>query len=192
MKLADIKKELKKMLLNFSVVKTDKGVLEYEGEELEVGAVLTIVDESDSEVKEPANGEYILEDGRTLVVVDGELKEIVEPKEEEPSEEEKPEEETVVEEEIKTEEEEPKVEEEVVEEEKTEEEIIEESPTETETKIAELEGKVAELEGKIEELKEIIENLPMGKPAAEEFENLKKVQKTGIAKVDKFLAGIKK
>ena len=199
--LKEIKEQLKQMLLEMSVVKTDKGVLEYEGDELAVGTALTIVNDEDPEVKELANGEYVLEDGRTLIVESGELKEIVEAPEVEPVEvvEEPTEEETepeVVEE--PTEEVEPEVveeptEEETPAEEEAEPEVVEE-PTEEDTRIAELEAKIAELEALIAELTgnfktlfSTVEKMSLAKPVTEEFENIKTTKKTGNSKLDKFL-----
>lgn len=210
--LKEIKEQLKQMLLEMSVVKTDKGVLEYEGDELAVGTALTIVNDEDPDVKELANGEYVLEDGRTLIVESGELKEIVEAPEvepvevvEEPTEETEPE---VVEEpteevepevvEEPTEEVEPEVveeptEEETPAEEEAEPEVVEE-PTEEDTRIAELEAKIAELEALIAELTgnfktlfSTVEKMSLAKPVTEEFENIKTTKKTGNSKLDKFL-----
>lgn len=189
--LKEIKEELKQMLIGFSVVKTNEGVLEYEGEELAVGTVLTVVDEENPEVKEIANGEYVLEDGRTLVIAEGELKEIIEAPEVQPVEvvEEPTEEETPAEEVAEPEVVEENPAEEVVEEpteEETEPEVAE--PSEVETKVAELEKKVAELEAKIAELVGSFEKMSLAKPVTEEFENVKTPKKTGNAKLDKFLS----
>ena len=189
--LKEIKEQLKQMLLEMSVVKTDKGVLEYEGEELAVGTVLTVVDEENPEVKEIANGEYVLEDGRTLVIAEGELKEIIEAPEVQPVEvvEEPTEEETPAEEVAEPEVVEETPAEEVVEEpteEEAEPEVAE--PSEVETKVAELEKKVAELEAKIAELVGSFEKMSLAKPVTEEFENVKTPKKTGNAKLDKFLS----
>jgi hypothetical protein len=193
MKLSEIKNELRKILMQFSVVKTDKAVLQYEGEELIVGTVVKI--ENEDGTTEIPTGEYVMEDGRTLVVENGEVKEIIEAPEVEPVE--------VVEPEAEPTEEE--TEPEVVEETPTEETVEPEAepaeeetepeqaePTELEKKVAELEGKIAELEGKIAELMGSFEKMSVAKPAVEEFEQIKTIKKTGISKVDKFLEGINK
>lgn len=172
MKLSEIKNELKKMLMQFSVVKTDKAVLTYDAEELAVGVGVKI--ENEDGTFEIPTGDYVMEDGRTLVVENGEIKEIIEAPEVESIEETtEPETEEVVEEA-------PEVE-------------TEEVPA-LEVRIAELEGKVAELEGLIakltvgaEEMLSAIEKMSLAKPITEEFENVKTVKKTGVAKVDKFL-----
>lgn len=196
MKLSEIKNELRKILMQFSVVKTDKAVLQYEGDELIVGTVVKIENEDGTE--EIPTGEYVMEDGRTLVVENGEVKEIVEAPEVEPVE--------VVEPETEPTEEvtEPEVVDETPAEETTEptEEVTEPTeeetpaeeaePTELEKKITELEGKIAELEGKIAELVGRFEKMSIAKPAVEEFEQIKKVKKTGVSKIDRFLEGINK
>lgn len=193
MKLSEIKNELRKILMQFSVVKTDKAVLQYEGEELIVGTVVKI--ENEDGTTEIPTGEYVMEDGRTLVVENGEVKEIIEAPEVEPVEVVEPEAEPT-EEETEPEVVEETPAEETVEpeaepaEEETEPEQAE--PTELEKKVAELEGKIAELEGKIAELMGSFEKMSVAKPAVEEFEQIKTIKKTGISKVDKFLEGINK
>lgn len=192
MKLKEIKAELAKMLMKFETIKTDKAVLEYDGE-LAVATKVFVVE--DEERIPATDGDYVLEDGRTLVVADGEIKEIkeaVEPEIVEPEVEETKEEEIVAEEETKEEEEtvEPEVEE------IKEEETVE--PTELEKKITELEGKVAELETLVKKLvsdaetqmkdiEEKFSKISLAKPAVEEFEQTKAIKKTGDVKVDKFM-----
>ena len=210
LKLKAIKDELRKMLLEMSVTKTDKGVLQYEDEELKEGTVVKIVNEDGTE--EIPTGEFTTEDNKKLTIENGEVKtieeievqpvEVVEPIEETPEEvTEEVTEETI--EEVTEE-----TPEEVVEE--TPEEVTEETPEEVtdvaeaedvipalEAKIAELEAKLAEALAKIAELTENtetifskIEKMSMAKPAAQEFESVKKMEKTGIAKVDRFLERI--
>lgn len=192
-RLKEIREELKQILMQFNVVKTNKGILEYSDEELIVGTVVKI--ENEDSTTEIPTGEYVMEDGRTLVVENGEVKEIIEAPEVEPVEVVEPEtepteEETepeVVEETPAEEETEPETE---PAEEETEPEQAE--PTELEKKVAELEGKIAELEGKIAELMGSFEKMSAAKPAVEEFEQIKKIKKTGVEKVDRFLEGINK
>ena len=71
---------LKMALLKFSEVTTDKGTLTIDGE-LAVGAEVFI--EVEGEVVPAADGEYVLEDGRIVVVTEGKVSEI---KEAEPAE----------------------------------------------------------------------------------------------------------
>lgn len=59
-----------------NTIKTDKGVLSYEGE-LVVGTDVNVVGENGEEEDAP-DGEYIAEDGRTIVVADGKVIEIKE------------------------------------------------------------------------------------------------------------------
>lgn len=80
MTLKEIKFSLKKVLANFGQVETDKGVLEFVGEELTVGSEVYI----NSEIA--PDGEYLTPDGKTVVVEAGLIKEIKEPVTEEPVE----------------------------------------------------------------------------------------------------------
>lgn len=80
MTLKEIKFSLKKVLANFGQVETDKGVLEFVGEELTVGSEVYI----NSEIA--PDGEYLTPDGKTVVVESGLIKEIKEPVTEEPVE----------------------------------------------------------------------------------------------------------
>lgn len=73
MTLKEIKFSLKKVLANFGQVETDKGVLEFVGEEMTVGSEVYI----NSEIA--PDGEYLTPDGRTVVVESGLIKEIKEP-----------------------------------------------------------------------------------------------------------------
>lgn len=198
MNLKEIKAELRKMLMEFNVVKTDKGVLQYEDEEIVAGTVVKIVAEDGTE--EIPTGEFVTEDNKKLTIENGEVKEIEEieitPVEvvEEPTEEEVVEE-TPIEEPIV--EEAPVAEEEVVEEPTEEAPVVEEEVDVVpalEAKIAELEAqlaealaKLAELTEKTEEVFSKMEKMSMAKPAMEEFENVKQVKKTGDAKLDKFM-----
>lgn len=208
MKLSEIKAELRKMLLQMSVVKTDNGVLQYEGEELVEGTVVKKVNEDGTE--EIPSGEFITDDNKKLTIENGEVKsieeveiqpvEVVEPTEEEPSAEETVEEteettEEVVEEVV----EEPSAEEvaeEPAAEETTEEEVNEVAALEA--KIADLEAQLAEALKKIEELTantetilSKVEKMSMAKPIVEEMDAVKTPKKTGNSKLDKFLEGCK-
>ena len=212
MKLSEIKAELRKMLLQMSVIKTDNGVLQYDGEEYKEGTVVKKVNEDGTE--EIPSGEFVTEDNKKLTIENGEIKtieeidvqpvEVVEPSEEEPTEEPVAEEEKIEEPVV----EEPAVEEEVVEEQpteepaeetepKAEEEVVDEVATLKE-KIAELEGKLAdalkkleELAGNTEAMLSKVEKMSMAKPIAEEMDAVKTPKKTGNSKLDKFLEGCK-
>lgn len=73
MTLKEIKFSLKKVLANFGQVETDKGVLEFVGEEMTVGSEVYI----NGDVA--PDGEYSTPDSKTIVVEAGLIKEIKEP-----------------------------------------------------------------------------------------------------------------
>lgn len=77
MSLNKIKIALAKLLAEFGNVTTDKGMLQYDGDELEVGVAIVKVDE-EGNTSEAEDGEYYLgeEDGRTLVIEGGKVIEI--------------------------------------------------------------------------------------------------------------------
>lgn len=188
-KLDLIKARLASLLVEveMSTVKTDKAVLEYDGE-LAEGVAVFVTDAETEERVPAADGEYTTEDNKVITVAEGKVVSIVEKEEEvveEPTEEPQAEEEVVAEDE-------PIVEEPIVEEPKAEE------PSELEAKVAELETALEDLKAKYDELvKKIegmaeetqaqLEKMSAAKPAAEEFENTKTVKKTGNAKVDRFI-----
>lgn len=80
-----IKLALRSLVMNAGSVETDKAVLQYEGDELEVGKEVFV--ESDGEVVPAEDGEYVA-DGKTIVVAEGKVTEI--------KEEDKPEEEVEI------------------------------------------------------------------------------------------------
>ena len=198
-KLDLIKTKLAKLLLQFATVKTDKAVLEYDGEELAVGTEVFITDEN-GERKPAEDGNYVTEDEKTIVVSDGKVTEILEKENEvEPEEEEAPAEETN---------EEVTAEEEVTEEtpaEEVSEEVVEEVPSEELNDLTErltaLEDKVNEILAIVEKLVEKsetdsnaveerlskIEKMSASKTIEEEFEITKTAKKTGDTKTDRFL-----
>jgi polyhydroxyalkanoate synthesis regulator phasin len=76
-KINKIKTMLAKMLASLASVTTDKGVLEWDGEEdLKAGDAVFIVNQ-DGEREAAADGDYITEDGKKIVVADGKVAEIV-------------------------------------------------------------------------------------------------------------------
>ena len=199
-KLELIKTKLAKLLLQFATIKTDKAVLEYDGEELAVGAEVFITDDN-GERKPAEDGNYVTEDEKTIVVADGKVTEILEKENEvEPEEEEAPAEETN---------EEVTAEEEVTEEtpaEEVSEEVVEEVPSEELNDLTErltaLEDKVNEILAIVEKLVEKsetdsnaveerlskIEKMSAAKPVEEELEITKTSRKTGDAKMDARIA----
>lgn len=196
-KLELIKTKLAKLLLQFATVKTDKAVLEYDGEELAVGTDVFVTDEN-GERKPAEDGNYVTEDEKTIVVADGKVTEIlekeneIEPEEETPAEE--PTEEVTAEEEVT--------------EETPAEEPTEEPKDELNERLTALEAKVNDLGNRMEELIAIVEKLvekseadnvaveerlskiekmSASKTIEEEFEITKTSRKTGDAKTDRFL-----
>lgn len=77
-KLTSIKAMLQSVLAQFAKLTTDKGILSFDGDELEVGASVTIVDEEGNESR-PEDGEYKTEEGVVYVIADGKVTEIREP-----------------------------------------------------------------------------------------------------------------
>lgn len=192
-KLEKIKAELAKLLIKYSVVKTDKAVLEYDGEELVAGMDVYITDENGEKV--PAeDGEYLTEDNKTITVKDGKVESIVDPVAEVDAEEdEKKEDEPMVE---------PIAEEPMPEDKKDEEVNLEDVNTaidELRKEVDELYklidglmAKVGENRDEADERLKKLECKSVAKPAYEEFEALGRLQKTGNKKLDKFLSAIKK
>ena len=72
-KFQKVKLTLQKLLLQFGEVSTDKGLLEYTGEELVVGAEVFI------EGNPAPDGEYKIAEHKVIVVADGKVAEIKEP-----------------------------------------------------------------------------------------------------------------
>ena len=192
-KLEKIKAELAKLLIKYSVVKTDKAVLEYDGEELVAGMDVYITNEDGDKV--PAeDGEYVTEDNKTITVKDGKVESIVDKAAEvDAEEEEKKEDEPMVEEPM--------------------EEPMPEDKKEDEVSLEDVNTAISEMRKEIDELYKIVDSLlqkvgetrdeaderlkkleckSLAKPASEEFEALGRLQKTGNKKLDKFLSAIKK
>ena len=190
-KLELIKTKLAKLLLQFATVKTDKAVLEYDGEELAVGTDVFVTDEN-GERKPAEDGNYVTEDEKTIVVADGKVTEILEKEEEVEPEEEAPAEETN--EEVTAEEETPA--------EEVAEEPTEEPKDELADRVTALEAKVEELIAIVEKLLEKaeadnvaveerlskIEKMSASKTIEEEFEITKTSRKTGDTKMDARIA----
>lgn len=176
--MSKLKDMIKKLLLEFNSLSTNIAELYWEEDtELMVGYKVFVEDESGNKV--PAmDGEYISDENKIKVaggvVTEIERKEVDDMPVDVPVE--------------KTEEtmEEPVVEEPVVEEPAMEEPKDDntEKVAELETRIADLENKIAELESKLAE----IATTPAAQPVMDEFENIKKIGKTGDKSLDKRLA----
>ena len=77
------------LLTKFGEVKTDKAVLTYDGDgELEVGMEVFVETGAEDSIEyvHPEDGEYMTEDGRTIVIKDGFVEEIKEAQAQEPTE----------------------------------------------------------------------------------------------------------
>ena len=77
------------LLTKLGEVKTDKAVLTYDGDgELEVGMEVFVETDDDNNIEfmHPEDGEYVMEDGRTIVVKAGIVEEIKDKVEEMPAE----------------------------------------------------------------------------------------------------------
>ena len=196
-KLEKIKAELAKLLIKYSVVKTDKAVLEYEGEELVAGMDVYITDEDGNKV--PAeDGEYVTEDNKVITIKDGKVELIVDKAAE-----------------VDAEEEEKKEDEPMLDEPVAEEPMPEDKKEDEEEKVSleDVNTAIDELRKEVDELYKIVDSLlkkvgetrdeaderlkkleckSLAKPASEEFEAISRLQKTGNKKLDKFLSAIKK
>ena len=172
-KLNKIKEMLQTMLMQFSQLSTDKGLISWDGDgELPaVGDSIVVIDEEGNEVK-AESGEYRADNGNIIVIEDGVVTEVRE--EEKPVEEpaEKPVEEPVEE---PMAEPEPKPQEEPI-----AVPVIDPDIDEEDVKIAELEAKVKELETENEQLRAKIKELeekPAVNPASEEFERINHIER---------------
>lgn len=168
-KLNKIKEMLQTMLMQFSQLSTDKGLISWDGDgELPaVGDSIVIIDEEGNEVK-AESGEYRADNGNIIVIEDGVVTEVRE--EEKPVEE--PIEEPMAEPEPKPQEE-PMAEPIAV-------PVIDPDIDEEDVKIAELEAKVKELETENEQLRAKIKELeekPVVKPASEEFDRINHIER---------------
>ena len=191
-KLEKIKAELAKLLIKYSVVKTDKAVLEYDGEELVAGMDIFITNENGEKV--PAeDGEYVTEDNKTITVKDGKVESIVDPVAEVDAEEDEKKEDEPMEE--------PMPEDKKEDEEKEEEVNLEDVNTaidELRKEVDELYKivdsllkKVGETRDEADERLKKLECKSLAKPASEEFEAISRPRKS-CDKVSKFLNAIKK
>ena len=177
MKIKSIKEALKAMIrqMEFSTATSDKGVIGWDVDgEIEVGTEVYLVDENGD--RQPIeDGDYVLEDGRTVVVKDSKVEEIKEKAEE------------VVEEPTN----EPTTEETNVEENEEPTDTEVENPDGTEEKdntaIEELRKEVNELYDLVDKLTkriEELENKPAAQPVQEDFKNVNQIEKTGNKAID--------
>lgn len=192
-KLEKIKAELAKLLIKYSVVKTDKAVLEYEGEDLVAGMDVVITDEEGNKV--PAeDGEYVTEDNKVITVKDGKVESIIDKAADVEAEEDE------------------KKEDEPMEEPTKEEEPMPDDKKEDEVSLEDVNTAIDEMRKEIDELYKIVDSLlkkvgetrdeaderlkkleckSLAKPASEEFEAISK-RTNKFDKVSKFLNAVKK
>ena len=182
MKLNSIKTALAKILAQFDRISTDKGILSFDGEALEVGMSVALVDEEGNETQAP-DGEYSTEDGIVYVIADGKVAEIREP---EANPEETPEPDPEPEAPVEAEDNEPEAEPEA--------DPRDERIANLEAEVARLEEelgaareRIAELEAENEELK----NKPAAEPVEEEFKRINKLNESGDKKMDNLLRKFK-
>ena len=180
-----IKNILRKLLLEFNSLSTNIAELYWEEDtELMVGYKVFVEDESGNKV--PAmDGEYISDENKIKVaggtVTEIERREVDDMPVNVPAEKK-----DTMEEPVK---EEPK--EEPAKEEPKEEPTMEEPKDDNTEKVAELEKKVADLETKLADLEAKLAEIattPAAQPVIDEFENIRKVGKTGDKNLDKRLA----
>ena len=180
--MSKIKDALKRLLMEFNTLSTDKAELYWEEDtELMVGYKVFVEDESGNKV--PAmDGEYISDENKIKVaggvVTEIEKKEVDDVPVEVPAEKK----EDVMEEPAK---------EEPAKEEPAKEEPAEEPKDDNTEKVAELEKKVADLETKLADLEAKLAEIataPAAQPVIDEFENIKKRGTTGDKKLDKRIA----
>lgn len=69
------------MVMTFNEVRTDKDLLIYEGDKLEIGTEVLV--EKEGDFVAPENGDYTAEDGTIYVIEDGKVTDIKEPDTEE-------------------------------------------------------------------------------------------------------------
>jgi hypothetical protein len=183
-----IKEALKRLLMEFNNLSTDKAELYWEEDsELEVGYKVFVEDEAGNKVP-AADGEYVSDENK--IKVEGGVVVAIEGKEDAPEETKE-----------ETKEEAPETpQEEVMEEVKEEVQETVEEATETpenapeneeEDKTAELEKRVSDLEAKIAELEtKLVEiaTAPAAEPVVDEFEKVTKKSTTGDKRLDKRIA----
>ena len=191
MKLNKIKLALQSLLLQFSSVSTDGGLLQWDGDsELpEVGEAVWSVDENGERV-EVEDGTYTTEDGTKIVVKDGKVEEVIVP-ETEPADSgstddttEAPAEDTPDSTEAPAEDPET-----LEEEEPAEEAPVEEAPAEEDEALKRI-AALEELVAKLEERLAALEGKPAGEPAEETFRRIERSD--DLFKGDKKIERLKK
>lgn len=180
--LKKVKTALMSLLLQYSEVKTDNGILYYEGEELVEGIIVT--DENNEPV---ADGDYTLEDGTVVTIKESKVEKITEPVAEDTPED-KPAEEVNAEGETKDTPEDKPAEETKEDEGKDNKELEDENTLTAEVEA--LKDEIKTIKGVIETLQEEIKKIaeaPAAAPVAEEFKNVTEVKENKAAKIASYL-----
>ena len=154
--MSKLKEKIKALLMQYAAVSTDKGNLIYNTDMLEVGSEVFVEDENGENVP-AADGEYMLEDGRTVEVEGGKVTEIKAKEEETPVAPAMPAEEQMADPEMPAEP-------------APAEPAENEKVTALEERVATLESQLADVIAKLAE----IQTTPAASPAEEEFDNIKK------------------
>lgn len=186
-KFTKIKLELAKMLAKFSDIKTDKAVLTWDSDEdLKAGMDVYVMDEN-GEYAPAADGDYVTEDGKTIVVKEGRVESITDPKAEVDPEEGMSTVEVAAEEEVAD----PMVQTDGVKESETDAiDAIHREINELYDIVDKLTKKVAELEAKGTETKETVEKMSKMSAAfsaEEEIETKRTTPTSGNAEIDRKL-----
>lgn len=169
-KLDKIRVMLQNIIATFARISTDNGLLSYDGDELEAGMDVNIVDEEGNETPAP-DGLYHTDEGTEIEIADGKVVAIREPEampEAEPATEPEPE--------------------------NVENEEAEPEADPRDERIANLEGEIARLEeelgaareriAELERENEELKNKPAAEPASQEFEKANAPVKTGNRRLD--------
>lgn len=186
-KFTKIKLELAKMLAKFSDLKTSNGVLTWDSDEdLKAGMDVYVMDEN-GEYAPAADGDYVTEDGKTIVVKEGRVESITDPKAEVDPEEGMSTVEVAAEEEVAD----PMVQTDGVKESETDAiDAIHREINELYDIVDKLTKKVAELEAKGTETKETVEKMSKMSAAfsaEEEIETKRTTPTSGNAEIDRKL-----
>lgn len=151
--------KLARMVMTFNEVRTDKDLLIYEGDKLEIGTEVLV--EKEGDFVAPENGEYKAEDGTIYVIEDGKVIDIKEPVAEEEKESVEVEMEDIIPDKVEV-----------------------EIEPESEVKIAELEDKLKAAYDEIERLNAVIKELENKnlQPVEEPIDQSPKVDDTPYSK----------
>ena len=181
-KLERVRELLKKALLSFERISTDKALIESDDDEIVVGSSVFGIDEEGNRF-DLENGEYRADDGTVYVVEDGKVVEIREPDNSDTTGDDvQPESEgDQVPSGVTAETQEP---------EQEPEEDMDERIGNLEAEISRLEQRIGELEEENNQLRDQIkelENKPAAEPAETDFENVTKVDDTGDKKLNNLI-----